>query len=136
MPRLISLDECTNKNLMDRVNRHILATKQIDRGPDVATDPKYEFCDIKCVSRALLWCWNPAHCPKRGALLSDTMITCHGHIWGKHMGEMRANKEAMMGTRSGHRRSKKPMKHGEMKVKGPVPWVGEGEWLNADTRVA
>ena len=42
VPRLMNLDECANKNLMDCVNRHISATKQLDRGPDVATDPKYE----------------------------------------------------------------------------------------------
>ena len=49
------LNECTNKNLMDCVNQHILATKQMDCGPEVVPDPKYEFCDIKRASRALLW---------------------------------------------------------------------------------
>ena len=49
---------------------------------------------------------------------------------------MWANKGAMVGTRSGHRRAEKPMQRGGMKVKGPAPWVGEGEWLNADARVA
>jgi hypothetical protein len=34
------------------------------------------------------------------------------------------------------RRAEKPMQRGGMKVKGPAPWVGEGEWLNADARVA
>ena len=136
VPRLMSLDECANKNLMDCVNRHISATKQMDRGPDVATDPKYEFCDIKCASRALLRCWDPAHGPHGGAPLSDTMIACHGRVWGKHLGEMRASKGAMVGARSGHRRSETTMKRGGMKVKGPAPWVGEGEWLNADARVA
>ena len=41
VPRLMSLDECANTNLMDCVNRHISPTKQMDRGPDVATYPKY-----------------------------------------------------------------------------------------------
>ena len=136
VPRLMSLDECANKNLMDCVNRHISATKRMDRGPDVATDPKYEFCDIKRASRALLRCWDPAHGPNRGAPLSDTLIACHKRVWGKHLGEIRANKGAMVGARSGHRRAEKPMQRGGMKVKGPAPWVGEGEWLNADARVA
>ena len=64
---LMSLDECANKNLMDCVNRHISATKQMDYGLDVATDPKYELCDVKRVSRALLRCWDPAHGPNGGA---------------------------------------------------------------------
>ena len=136
VPRLMSLDECANKNLMDCVNRHISATKRMDRGPDVATDPKYEFCDIKRASRALLRCWDPAHGPNRGAPLSDTLIACHERVWGKHLGEIRANKGAMVGARSGHRRAEKPMQRGGMKVKGPAPWVGEGEWLNVDARVA
>ena len=136
MPRLVSLDECANKNLIDCVNRHISATKQMDHGPDVATDPKYEFCDIKRVSRDLLRCWDSAHGPHGGAPLSDTMIACHGRVWGKHLGEMRASKGAMVGAHSGHRRSETTMKRGGMKVKGPAPWVGEGEWLNTDVRVA
>ena len=74
--RLMSLDECTNKNLMDCFNQHISATKQIDHGPDVVTDPKYEFCDIKWSFRALLRCWDPTYGPNRGAPLSDTMIVC------------------------------------------------------------
>ena len=28
------------------------------------------------------------------------------------------------------------VKRGGTKVKGPVLWVGEGEWLNADARIA
>ena len=136
VPRLMSLDECANKNLMDCVNRHISATKQLDRGPDVATDPKYEFCDVVRASRALLRCWDPAHGPNGGAPLSNTIIACHGRVWGKHLGDIRANKGAMVGARSGHRRAENPMKRGGLQVKGPAPWVGEGEWLNADARVA
>ena len=64
------------------------------------------------------------------------MIVCHRRVWGKHLGEMRANKGAMVGARGGHRRAEKPAQRGGMKVKGPAPWVGVGEWLNADARVA
>ena len=55
---------------------------------------------------------------------------------GKHLGEIRANKGRMVGARSGHLRAENPMKRGGLQVKGPAPWVGEGEWLNADARVA
>ena len=132
----MSLDECANKNLMDCVNRHISATKQMNRGPAVATDPKSEFCNIKRVSRALLRCSDPLHGPNRGASLSDTMIACHGSVLGEHLGEMRANKGIMVGARSGNCRAEHPMQRGGMKVKEPAPSVGEGGWLNADTRVA
>ena len=54
LPRLIGLDKFGNKNLMDCVNRHISATKRLPRGPDVATDPKFEFCNTVRASRALL----------------------------------------------------------------------------------
>ena len=108
----------------------------MDRGPDVATDPKYEFCNIKRASRALLQFWDSAHGPNRRALLRDTMIAYHERVWGKYLGEMRANKGAMVGTRDGHRRSATPMNRDGMKVKGPTSWVGEGEWLNTDACVA
>ena len=48
----MSLDEFGNKNLMDCVNRHISATKRLRRGPDVATKPKFEFCNTMRASRA------------------------------------------------------------------------------------
>ena len=54
LPRLMGLDEFGNKNFMDCVNRHISATKRLPRGPDVATDPKFKFCDTVRASRALL----------------------------------------------------------------------------------
>jgi hypothetical protein len=54
LPRLVSLNECVNKNLMICVNRHISAKKQINRGPGVATDLKYEFSDVKSKSWVLL----------------------------------------------------------------------------------
>ena len=31
---------------------------------------------------------------------------------------------------------KSPRKGGGGRERGPAPWVGEGEWLNADARVA
>lgn len=136
MPRLMALDECANKNLMDCVNRHISATWQLKRGPDVATDPKYEFCDVKRASRAVLRCWDPAHGPNGGAPDSKTIIACHARVWGKHLGEIRANRGCMVGARSGHRRAEKPNKRGGKRVKGPSPHEGPGEWLNDDARGA
>ena len=136
LPRLMALDECANKNLMDCVNRHISATWQLKRGPDVATDPKYEFCDVKRASRAVLRCWDPAHGPNGGAPDSKTIIACHARVWGKHLGEIRANRGCMVGARSGHRRAEKPNKRGGKRVKGPSPHEGPGEWLNDDARGA
>jgi hypothetical protein len=123
------------KNLMDCVNRHISATKRMDRGIVIATDPKYEFCDVVRASRALLRCWDPAHGPNGGAPLSKTMIACHGRVWGKHLGEIRKISGCMVGSRTGHRRTEEPVKRGGKTVKGPAPWMGEGEWLNTDARV-
>ena len=68
--------------------------------------------------------------------MSKSMIACHGRVWGKHLGESRVNKGGMVGARSGHRRPENPTKRGGLKVKGSAPWVGEGEWLNNDARVA
>ena len=48
----MSLNECANKHLIDCVNQHILVTEQMNHGPDVATDSKYELCDSKRMSRA------------------------------------------------------------------------------------
>ncbi len=56
LPQTVSLDEFANKLLMDCVNRHISATKRLERGPDVTVDPKYEFCDTVRASRAVLRC--------------------------------------------------------------------------------
>ena len=39
----------------------LLGTASVVRGPDPATDPKYEFCDPVRASRALLRCWDPVH---------------------------------------------------------------------------
>ena len=108
----------------------------MDCGLDVVTDPKYEFCFVKCVFRALLCRWDLVHGPTGGAPLSNTTLTCHGHVWWKHLGEIQANKGGMVGTRSRHCRSEKPIKYGVIKVKGPAPWVWEGEWLSANARVA
>ena len=43
LPWHMSLDEFGNTHMIDGVNRHISATKQLERWPDVETDPKYEF---------------------------------------------------------------------------------------------
>jgi len=136
LPRLMALDECANKNLMDCVNRHISATRKLVRGPDVKTDPKYEFCDVKRASRAVLRCWDPAHGPTGGAPDSNTIIACHTRVWGKHLGEVRANKGCMVGARDGHRRAVEPNKRGGKREKGPSPYDGPGEWLNDDARWA
>ena len=71
----------------------------------------------------------------RGAPLNNTMTVCHRRVWGKYLGEIWANTGAMVGARSGHRRSETTMKCGGMKVKGPATWVVEGEWLNTDACV-
>ena len=37
----------------------------------------------------------------------------------------------------GHRRAEKPSDNwGGLREKGSAPWVGDGEWLNADARMA
>ena len=66
LPRLMSLDEFGNKVLMDSVNAHISAMKKMECGPDVNTDPKFEFCDQVCALRALLRVWDPANRPNGG----------------------------------------------------------------------
>ena len=57
-------------------------------------------------------------------------------VWGKHLGEIRANKGCMVGARSGHRRAAEPNKRGGKRLKGPSPYDGPGEWLNDDARRA
>ena len=52
LPRLMSLDEFANKNLMDCVNSHVSATREMVRGPDVHSDPKFELA-TQCVRRVL-----------------------------------------------------------------------------------
>ena len=71
----------------------------------------------------------------RGAPLNNTMTVCHRRVWGKYLGEIWANTGAMVGARSGHRRSETTMKRGGMKLKWTALFVGKGGWLNADTRV-
>ena len=136
LPRLMSLDEFANKNLMDCVNRHISATKRLERGPDVTTDPKYEFCNTVRASGAVLRCWDPAHGPNGGAPTSATIIAGHKRIWGKHLGEIRAANGRMVGVRRGGRREAEPQARGGKRERGPAPWEGEGEWLNADACLA
>lgn len=137
LPRLMSLDEAGNKALRDAVNRHIYATRHLVRANDVETDPKYEFCDVVRASRAIRRCWDPAHGPTGGAPSNDTIVESHRRVWGKHLGEIRANKGRMVGARSGHRRAEKPSDNwGGLREKGSAPWVGEGEWLHADARMA
>ena len=97
---------------MDCVNLHIFTTERLERGPDVATDPKYEFCDAVRASRAVLRCWDPAHGPNGGAPTSATIIAGHKRIWGKHLGEIRAANGCMVGARSGHRRVAEPQARG------------------------
>ena len=102
LPRLMSLDKFRNKALMDCVNCHISATKRLERGPDPATDPKYEFCDAVRASRAVLRCWDPAHGPNGGAPMSAAIIDGHKRVWGKHLGDIQAANGCMVGARSGH----------------------------------
>lgn len=136
LPRLMSLDEFGNKNLMDCVNRHVSATKGMERGPDVSTDPKYEFCDPVRASRALLRCWNPELGTRGGAPSSETIIAGHKRVWGRHLGEIRAAKGRLVGGRMGHRSAAEVGQRGGVREKGPAPWDAEGEWLNDDARPA
>ena len=136
LPRLMSLDEFGNKNLMDCVNSHISATDKLDRGPDVATDPKFEFCDTVRASRALLRCWDPKLGPTGGAPSGAMICAGHHRIWGKHLGDIRAAKGTMVGARTGHRRGEEPQPRGGPRERGPAPYEGEGKWLNDDARAA
>ena len=137
LPRLMGLDESGNKNLMDCVNRHISATKRLSRGPDVATDPKSEFCDTVRASRALLRCWDSEHGTSGGAPSSETIITGNKRVWGRHLGEIRMAKGCMVGARSGHRRrAAEPMARGGKREAGPAPWEGGSQWLHADAHLA
>ena len=122
--------------MMAGVNRHISATRRLECRPDPATDPKYEFCDAVRASRAVLRCWDPAHGPNGGAPTSATIIAGHKRIWGKHLGEIRAARGCMVKARSGNRRAAEPQACGGKREQGPAPWVGEGEWLNANARSA
>ena len=131
----MSLDEFTNKNLMDCVNAHVSATRQLVRGPDVTTDPKLELCDTVRASRALLRCWDPAHGPNGGAPTSATTNAGHTRVWGKHLGEIRMVRGRSVGSRVGHRRMEKAMPRCGVRERGPAPYVGEGEWLHADARL-
>ena len=122
---------------MDCVNRHISATKRLPRGPDVATDPKFELCDTVCASRALLRCWDSKHGTSGGAPSREIIIAGHKRVWGKHLGEIRMAKGCMVGARSGHRRSTaEPMARGGKREAGPAPWEGEGQWLHANAHLA
>jgi hypothetical protein len=136
LPRLMALDEFGNKKLMDGVNRHISATRRLERGPDVATDPKYELCDIVRASRAVRRCWDPAHSPSGGAPLSPTIIAGHKRVWGQHLGEIRNVTGRMVGARVGHRGVEENKERGGKRVAGPAPWEGEGEWMNSDAHSA
>ena len=98
----------------------------MDSGLDVATGPKYKFCGVKHVSYALLLCWDPTHNPRRVTNVSK------GSTWVR----CAQTREAWWAPTAAIAGLKKPMKRDGMKVKGPAPWVGEGEWLNADARVA
>ena len=135
LPRLMSLDEFANKNLMDCVNSHVSATRQMVRGPDVHTDPKFELCDTVRASRALLRCWDPANGPNGGAPTSADTNACHKRVWGKHLGEIRMASGRMVGGRSGHRRAEVETTRGGARERGPAPYAGEGEWLHADARL-
>ena len=121
---------------MDCVNRHVSATSRMERGPDPATAPKYEFCDAVRASRALLRCWDPEHGPSGGAPASATIIAGHERVWGKHLGEVRAAKGCMVGPRMGLRRGTEAKARGGVRERGAAPWTGEGQWLNEDARPA
>ena len=132
----MSLDEFGNKLLMDGVNDHVSATKKLKRGPDVNTDPKFEFCDQVRASRALLRVWDPAHGPNGGAPNSVQIIAGWDRVWGKHLGEVRMAKGKMVGTRLGHRKAEENKKRGGKTKKGEAPWKYKGQWLHSDARFA
>ena len=113
----------------------ILATKRLERGPDPATDPKFEFCDRVCASRAFLRCWDPAHGPKGGAPIGETIVAGHKRVWGKHLGEIRMAKGRMVNTRSGHRRAEGKNQSGGRRERGAAPWEWEGQWMHPDARL-
>ena len=135
LPRLMSLDEFANKNLMDCVNAHVSATRRMVRGPDVNTDPKFELCDTVRASRALLRCWDPAHGPNGGAPTSATTNAGHVRVWGKHLGEIRMAGGRAVGSRVGHRRAEEAMPRGGARERGLAPYLGEGAWTHPDTRL-
>ena len=135
LPRLMSLDECGNKNLMDCVNSHVSATKKVVRAQDVNTDPKFELCDTVRASRAMLRCWDPQHGPNGGAPTSKNINASHERVWGKHLGEIRMARGRMVGGRSGHRRAEVAATRGGARERGPAPYTGEMEWLHPDARL-
>ena len=139
LPRLMSLDKYANNALVVATNDHVSATRDLLRGLDVATDPKFELCDPVRASRAYLRCWDPAHGPNRGAPTSEGIIASHKRVWGKHLGEIRKNKGCMVGARSGNRRAAEPGKRGGHRERGPCPYkqdMEEMEWLHPDARMA
>jgi len=136
LPQLMALDEFGNKKLMDCVNRHVSATKRLVRGPDVATDPKYEFCDTARASSAVRRCWDPAHGPNGGAPSSRSIIAGHKRVCGMRLGEIRNVTGCMVGARAGHRRPEITNQRGARRVAGLAPWEGESEWMNSDAQTA
>ena len=120
---------------MDAVNRMISATKRLERGPDPATDPKFEFCDRVRASRAFLRCWDPAYGPKGGAPTGETIVAGHERVWGKHLDEIRMAQGRMVGTRIGHRRAEENKQRGGRRERGKAPCEGQGQWMHPDLRL-
>lgn len=133
LPRLMSLDEFGNKVLMDSVNDHISATKKMMRGPDVNTDPKFEFCDQVRASRALLRVWDPANGPNGGSPTSAEIVAGWERVWGKHLGEIRMATGRMVGSRIGNRKAEENKPRGGKRERGESPWA---KWLHPDARLA
>ena len=121
LPRTIRLGKFANKNVTDAVNRMISATKRLERGPDPATDPKFELCDRVRASRAFLRCWDPAHGPKGGAPTGETIVAGHERVWGKHLGKIRMAKGRMVGNHSGHRRAEEKKQRDRRRERGAAP---------------
>ena len=135
LPRTIRLGKFANKNVTDAINRMISATKRLERGPDPATDPKFELCDRVRASRAFLRCWDPAHGPKGGAPTGETIVAGHERVWGKHLGEIRMVKGRMVGNHSGHRRAGAKKQREVRRERGAAPWKGEGQWMHLAARL-
>jgi hypothetical protein len=133
--RLTSLDKFANKNLMDCVNAHVLATQRMFNGLDVNMDPTFDLCDTVRASRALLRCWDPVHGPNSGAPTSATTNAVHMRIWGKHLGKIRMAGGRAVGSRVGHCRAEEAMQRGGEREQGLAPYLGEGAWLHADAHL-
>ena len=137
LPRLMALDEFGNKSALDSVNRHVSATKKLERSDDVLTDPKFEICDKVRFARAVRWVFNPENGgPSAGAPSSESINAGHKRVWGRHLGDVRAANGRMVGSRSGHRRAEVAMPRGRSRTPGPAPWEGKELWMHPHARGA